>query len=60
MGVIFPANLLEVLAAEPPSDLEAFGAMPGMRQWRVREFGAEILHVLRGGNGEPSTIVAPE
>lgn len=60
VGVIFPANLLEVLAAEPPSDLEAFGAMPGMRQWRVREFGAEILHVLRGGNGEPSTIVAPE
>lgn len=60
VGVVFPANLLEGLAAEPPADLETFGAVPGMRQWRVREFGAEILRVLHDSNGEPSTIVAPE
>lgn len=60
VGVVFPANLLEALAAEPPADLDAFRDIPGMRQWRVSEFGAEILRVLHEGNGEPATVVAPE
>jgi len=47
VGVVFPGNLLEVLALFPPADLEALQAVDGMRNWRVREFGEEILEVLR-------------
>jgi ribonuclease D len=46
VGVVFPANLLENLAAAPPEDPEELGNLPGMRQWRVREFGEEILQLL--------------
>jgi ribonuclease D len=47
VGVVFPGNLLEALAAEPPPDVSSLGTMDGMRQWRAHEFGAEILRVLR-------------
>ena len=46
LGVIFPANLLENLAAEPPESMDDFMNFPGMRRWRVREFGQEILQTL--------------
>lgn len=46
VGVVFPANLLENLAASPPADSQALAALPGMRQWRVREFGEEVLRLL--------------
>jgi ribonuclease D len=48
VGVVFPANLLENLTIAPPADLEEFMAFPGMRRWRIREFGREILNVLHG------------
>ena len=51
VGVIFPANLLENLAAAPPTNLEEFVAFPGMRRWRAREFGREILQTLIGADG---------
>jgi ribonuclease D len=47
VGVVFPANLLEVLAAAPPLDLEEFANLPGMRRWRTREFGEEVLRLLQ-------------
>jgi ribonuclease D len=47
VGVVFPGNLLEVLAQFPPADLDALQAVAGMRNWRVREFGEEVLEVLR-------------
>jgi ribonuclease D len=47
IGVIFPANLLESLAVKPPADMAEFAAVPGVRQWRVKEFGAEIMHLLQ-------------
>jgi ribonuclease D len=47
VGVVFPANLLENLAVTPPLDLDEFMNMPGMRRWRVREFGDEILQLLQ-------------
>jgi ribonuclease D len=47
IGVVFPGNLLEILAAAPPEDIGALANIPGMRQWRVREFGAEILQALQ-------------
>jgi ribonuclease D len=46
VGVVFPANLLENLAVAPPVDAEALASMPGIRRWRAREFGDEILRVL--------------
>jgi ribonuclease D len=46
VGVVFPGTLLELIAVQPPADLEALMALPGMRHWRVREFGAEILDTL--------------
>jgi ribonuclease D len=47
VGVIFPGTLLETLAASPPADLAELEGIAGMRQWRVREFGKEILRILR-------------
>jgi ribonuclease D len=47
VGVVFPANLLENLAVAPPADAESLASLPGMRRWRVREFGQEILRLLR-------------
>jgi ribonuclease D len=47
VGVVFPGNLFEQLAGAPPADTEALAAVDGMRGWRVREFGAEILEILR-------------
>jgi ribonuclease D len=47
VGVVFPANLLENLAMAPPVDREGLLGQPGMRRWRVREFGDELLALLR-------------
>ena len=46
VGVVFPANLLESLTAAPPTNLDEFMAFPGIRRWRVKEFGQEILETL--------------
>ena len=48
VGVIFPANLLENLATAPPMNIEEFMVFPGMRYWRAREFGREVLETLHG------------
>jgi ribonuclease D len=47
VGVVFPANVLENLAMTPPADADEFARLPGMRQWRAREFGAELAEILR-------------
>ncbi len=57
VGVVFPANLLETLAAVPPSDPEELANLPGMRRWRTREFGEEILRLLHAS--EPQ-VAAPD
>ncbi len=46
VGVVFPGNLLENLAISPPSEVAAMEALEGMRRWRIREFGGEILKIL--------------
>jgi ribonuclease D len=46
VGVVFPGNLLENLASAPPSDVSALESAEGMRRWRVREFGQELLDIL--------------
>lgn len=47
IGVVFPGNLLEILATAPPEDVGALAKIPGMRQWRVKAFGTEILQALQ-------------
>ncbi len=47
VGVVFPGSLLEALAAFPPQDAAGLAGMDGMRAWRVKEFGSEILQILR-------------
>jgi ribonuclease D len=47
VGVVFPGNLLEILAANPPADASDLEQIQGMRRWRIREFGDEIVQVLR-------------
>jgi ribonuclease D len=47
VGVVFPANVLENLSVAPPATVEELANLPGMRQWRVREFGEEIIEVLQ-------------
>jgi ribonuclease D len=54
IGVVFPANLLENLAMIPPVDLNEMSEMSGMRQWRVREFGEEMLQLIN--NHDPQII----
>jgi len=48
VGVICPGNILESLAANPPSDLSVLEEFGCLRRWRAREFGPEILDVLCG------------
>jgi ribonuclease D len=54
VGVVFPGNLLENLAAAPPADLSALETVDGMRRWRAREFGPELLRIL---GSAPTTIL---
>ncbi len=53
VGVVFPGNFLETLSSSPPADLVALACIPGMRRWRVREFGAEILGMLENSCPAP-------
>ena len=57
VGVVFPANVLENLAEAPPADAQELANLPGMRQWRAREFGQELLELLRK---EPPESEPPE
>jgi ribonuclease D len=50
VGVVFPGNLLESLSTFPPADLESFAGLPGMRRWRIREFGTDILRILHNSS----------
>jgi ribonuclease D len=52
VGVVFPANLLENLAVIPPADLQELSEMPGMRRWRVREFGEQVLQLINDHNSQ--------
>jgi ribonuclease D len=45
-GVIFPQRLIDRLAHEPPSDLEALAQVEGVGRWRAELFGAELLRRL--------------
>lgn len=46
VGVVLPNGMLVAIATACPKDPETLGAMDGMRRWRVREFGEEILRTM--------------
>lgn len=46
VGVVFPGSYLEILASAPPANLDEMAQVPGMRRWRVDEFGEEVLKTL--------------
>lgn len=46
-GFLVNNALLEVLAKEAPKDAAGLDAVPALRGWRKREFGDELLEVLR-------------
>lgn len=48
-GVLLPQRLIEVLAADPPRDLQGLAAVPGIRRWRVEAFGSALLAALQTG-----------
>ena len=56
VGVVFPANLLENLSVATPDKLEDLAGLPGMRRWRVREFGEEVLRLLH----QPESPTEPQ
>ncbi len=47
-GVLLPQRLIDALAADPPADAAGLEIFPGLRRWRAREFGDELLLALRG------------
>jgi ribonuclease D len=50
--VIAPNAVLWQLARQNPQDVEALGKVDGMDAFRIDQYGAEILAVLRGGEPE--------
>ncbi len=45
-GIVSPNHVLMEIARLLPGDLEALGAIEGVRKWQVREFGEELLSAL--------------
>jgi ribonuclease D len=53
VSIVLPQRLLEKVAEAPPRDEAGLGQIEGVRRWRVRELGAEILGVLRRSEVSP-------
>lgn len=47
-GLLLPQRLIDVLAAAPPDSIEDLARVPGIRRWRVEEFGKGLLGALDG------------
>src|SRR5262245_12826629 len=45
-GVLFPQRVIDRLAAQPPRDLAALEQVEGVRRWRAKLFGTDLLNVL--------------
>jgi ribonuclease D len=46
-GILMNNNLLEIIAKVIPRDISELDGLPTMRNWQKREFGDELLAVLR-------------
>ena len=45
-GVLLPQRLIDRLAGDPPRDLSELEQVEGVRRWRVKLFGPELLRAL--------------
>jgi len=45
-GVLFPQRVIDRLAADPPRDLAGLEQVEGVRRWRTKLFGGDLLNVL--------------
>jgi ribonuclease D len=45
-GVLFPQRVIDRLAADPPRDLAGLEQIEGVRRWRTKLFGNDLLNVL--------------
>jgi ribonuclease D len=45
-GVVLPNRVIAAIADAAPRDAAALRRVEGMREWRVREFGGELLRVV--------------
>jgi ribonuclease D len=45
-GVLFPQRVIDRLAADPPRDLAGLEQIEGVRRWRTKLFGGDLLNVL--------------
>ena len=45
-GVLFPQRVIDRLAADPPRDLAGLEQVEGVRRWRTKLFGVDLLSVL--------------
>lgn len=48
-GVLFPQRLIDRLAADPPRDAAGLEQAEGVRRWRAKLFGDDLLKVLAVG-----------
>jgi len=58
VGVVFPATLLEQLAAAPPANMETLACFSGIRRWRLREFGVELLRIFQNSESPSASVDA--
>ena len=52
-GVLFPQRVIDRLAAYPPRDLEGLEQVEGVRRWRARSLGPDLLDVLASAYAGP-------
>jgi ribonuclease D len=45
-GALLPQRLIDRLSGEPPADLERLEQVEGIRRWRVKLFGLDLLKAL--------------
>jgi ribonuclease D len=45
-GIVCPNHVLGEIARTLPGDPQALAAIDGLRNWQVREFGADLLREL--------------
>ena len=53
VSIVLPQRLLEKVAEAPPRDEAGLELIEGVRRWRVRALGPEILGVLRRAEVSP-------
>jgi len=47
-AILFTKSIMVSIAAQKPSELKALKTVQGIKDWQVKEFGKEIIKVLKG------------